>query len=187
MKVSKPVQILFYLLPVVMFLQFAYGLVVREPFPSFMMPGFSRIENTGDTYTLHDQRIIFTCLTSGADTIDVKEFAAPFSKIAMSRVINQAFFKEGLQSSYNSKQKKYYKIIKQVLGEEFYENHVMSVRSPDLDAANEKAFVAWFHNNLQDHCLKNVDGAVIIQKISIERNFKTGEIVKETTTDEVVI
>ena len=91
MKNKRSIIILFYFYPLFLIAHLAYGLIIREPYPSFMMPGFSRIDNDGEEYKLTDYNLIIQ-IESKRDTMDLKELAYPFSKIAISRAIDLAYF-----------------------------------------------------------------------------------------------
>ena len=91
MKNNKTIILLFYLFPFFLVMQLAYGLIIREPYPSFIMPGFSRIDISDGEYTLIDYNLLY--YTDGKkDSIEIKELAYPFSKIAIARAIDLAFF-----------------------------------------------------------------------------------------------
>ncbi len=72
MKRNKSIIILFYFFPLFLIGHLAYGLIVREPYPSLMMPGFSKIDNDGKEYKLTDFNFIVQA-DSKIDTINLKK------------------------------------------------------------------------------------------------------------------
>ena len=66
---DKKITGFFYLFIILLFAQFAYGLVVRECYPGFMMPGFSRIDNNGKEYVTYDYILWYETKQAQPDTI----------------------------------------------------------------------------------------------------------------------
>ena len=91
----KKITVFFYFFIILLFAQFGYGLVVRECYPGFMMPGFSRIDNDGNEYVTYDYILWFETKQAQRDTINLVDFASPLSKIALGRAIDLAFFPKG--------------------------------------------------------------------------------------------
>ena len=174
MKNNKTIILLFYLFPFFLILHLAYGLIVREPYPSFIMPGFSRIDINQGEYTLKDYNLFY--YTDGIkDSIELKELAYPFSKIAIVRAIDLAYFSKQSEENYNSIQKKYYTMIKSIIGEDQYTKYIIKVRYPTLDKKDKIEFTEWIKKTILMKREVEVS-KIIIQKILITRLFKSGEI-----------
>ena len=175
----KAIFIFFLAFPVFLLLHFSYGLIVREPYPSFMMPGFSRIDNSNGTYTLNDKRIILT-YENGQDTIGVKPLAASFSKIAISRAIDNAFFDS--QLTHNTKQKGYYAKVQAIIGEKAYKKYVLEVRNHSMSVESIERFEEWLivrsEAQAQDELF-----SIEIERIKVVRNFSSGEVVEQSIID----
>ena len=186
MPVSKPVKVLFYVFPLFLFVHLAYGLIVREPYPSFMMPGFSRIDNQNETYSLVDRSVSIRYANGSNSDMDLLDLDATISKIALSRLIDLAFFKEEQQKVENSAQKKYYGMIKSFVGSENYKKYVTDIRQPEMVERDIERFESWFYKKVTDISSDPVD-LITIVRIKETRNFKTGEILKKEIIDSRVL
>ena len=174
MKNKRSIIILFYFYPLFLIAHLAYGLIIREPYPSFMMPGFSRIDNDGEEYKLTDYNLIIQ-IESKRDTMDLKELAYPFSKIAISRAIDLAYFGKYSERNYNSRQKKYYSIIKFFIGDEYYNKYIISVRHPKMSKNQIERFTRLVKKRISVK-KKIYEFSVVIEKILTTRDFKSGFI-----------
>lgn len=171
---DKKITVFFYFFIILLFTQFAYALVVRECYPGFMMPGFSRIDNNGEEYVTYDYILWYETEEAQQDTINLVDFASPLSKIALGRSIDLAFFPTSIQETYNGAQKKYYRIIKALIGEESYQRNIISVRNPKMSQEQIDEFSTWVKSRIaqqQDVDVKRVH----IEKISITRDFVSGD------------
>ena len=185
MKNNNYIKILIYLYPMFLVLHLAYGLIVREPYPSFMMPGFSRIDIYEDEYKLTDHNLIFQNNNKN-DTITVKQLAHPFSKIAISRAIDLVYFNKYSQKNYNSMQKKYYSIIRSIIGKEYYDGYIINIRNPKISKTEEIEFSNWIKRRISEK-KGIIVSQIIIQKILITRKFKSGRINKMEIIDSIKI
>lgn len=185
MKSNRSKITLFYLFPLFLIGHLAYGLIVREPYPSLMMPAFSRIDNDGKEYKLIDFNLIVQA-NSKMDTINLKNLAYPFSKIAISRAIDLVYFRKDSEKNYNSLQKKYYSIIKSFIGEKYYSKYIIAVRHPKMNENQKKQFTLWIKKRVSDR--KNIYGfSVIIEKSLTTRDFKSGSIKRKEVINQVKI
>ena len=178
MNKSKFILILFYIFPVFLFVQLAYGLVLREPYPSFIMPGFSRIETNSNEYTLFDTKIEIQSDTE-IKTIELQDLSPFYSKIAIGMSIDIAYFNDDIAKNYNSSQKKYYDLIKKIVGESTYEKHINHVRNPKMSEENIKLFSIWILSKIQNQ-LTQSNSTIHIKKYKIVKDFKTGELIDES-------
>ena len=174
MKSNRSKITLFYLFPLFLIGHLAYGLIVREPYPSLMMPAFSRIDNDGKEYKLTDFNLIVQA-DSKMDTINLKNLAYPFSKIAISRAIDLVYFRKDSEKNYNSLQKKYYSIIKFFIGDEYYNKYIISVRHPKMSKNQIERFTRWVKKRISVK-KKIYEFSVVIEKILTTRDFKSGFI-----------
>ena len=158
---NKLLTILAVFFPIFLFLQFGYGLIVREPYPSFMMPGFSRIDNNTETYELKDKTYYIEDVDGKIEEYDITYLFNGMSKIAIGRVIDLACFNSGFEKTYNSKQKKYYDIIKSIIGEENYSKHILSVRNPKMSEEQIATFSNWFFRKIEEKLNKKVKSVKI--------------------------
>lgn len=179
---KKTIKILAIIFPFFLFFQFGYGLVVREPYPSFMMPGFSRIDNNTKTYELKDKEYYIEDDNGNIEKYDISELIQGFSKIALGRVIDLAYFNDGNEKTYNSRQKRYYEIIKSIVGEENYSNHIVSIRHPQMSEEQILRFNTWFFTKIEEKLGKQVS-SVKIQRLKIIRSFKKGDILEKEIMD----
>jgi len=176
MKNNYIITVLFYLFPIFLVLHLAYGLIIREPYPSFMMPGFSRIDNYQDKYKLTDHNLIFQNKNK-IDTIAVKQLAYPYSKIAISRVIDLVYFNKSFQKNYNNMQRKYYSIVKSIIGKKYYDKYINNVRNPTISKSGKIKFSNWIKKKVSDK-RGIIVSKIIIQKVLITIKFKSGKIQK---------
>lgn len=176
---DKKITGFFYFFIILLFAQFAYGLVVRECYPGFMMPGFSRIDNNGKEYVTYDYILWYETKQAQRDTINLVDFATPLSKIALGRAIDLAFFPTSIQETYNGSQKKYYRIIKVFIGEQSYQRNIISVRNPTMSQAQIDEFSVWVKARIAQQQHVNVE-RVHIEKISITRDFVSGDTLSTT-------
>lgn len=168
--------IIAFLFPFYLGLHFMYGMIVREPYPSFMMPGFSRVDNNLENYSLIDNEYIIKDKKGIEKKYDILDITSNFSKIALNRVVDLAFFNKQISKNYNSKQKQYYTIIKDFLGEELYKKHILAVRHPSMTSSEIETFGQW----LIKSCKKNIGYepvSIKIEKYKLVRNMKTGELI----------
>ena len=183
MKKNKLIIIIFYLFPLFLIAHLAYGLIVREPYPSLMMPGFSKIDNDGKEYKLTD----FNCIVQAdnkIDTLNLKNLAHPFSKIALSRAIDLAYFGKDSEKNYNSVQKKYYSIIKSLIGEKYYQKYIIAVRHPQMNENQKHQFTQWIIKRISEK--NNIYSfSVIIEKILITRSYKSNFVIKKEVINQV--
>ena len=170
----KKITVFFYFFITLLFAQFGYGLVVRECYPGFMMPGFSRIDNDGKEYVTYDYILWFETKQAQRDTINLVDFASPLSKIALGRAIDLAFFPTSIQETYNGSQKKYYSIIKALIGEKFYQRNIISVRNPKMSQEQIDEFSSWVKARVARQQNADVQ-SIHIEKISITRDFVSGD------------
>ena len=184
MTLRRAVIFFFYFFPVFIFVQLAYGLVVREPYPSFMMPGFSRIDNDGTNYQLIDRRIVAISENSDTTVFELDILETSVSKIAISRMIDLAFFDPGNAKIENSAQKKYYKIIRSFMGSENYKNYVLDVRYPPVDQMSISKFKKWFLENIEKGTPGTSD-QILLQRIEETRDFKSGKVLNIRLLDEI--
>ncbi len=171
---DKKITVFFYFFIILLFAQFAYGLVVRECYPGFMMPGFSRIDNNGKEYVTYDYILWYETEQAQRDTINLVDFASPLSKIALGRAIDLAFFPTSIQETYNGAQKKYYRIIKSLIGEQSYQRNIISVRNPKMSQEQIDEFSAWVKTRIAQQQHVDVE-RVHVEKISITRDFISGD------------
>ncbi|NNE27545.1 MAG: hypothetical protein HKN09_11940 [Saprospiraceae bacterium] len=184
MNANRFVIILFLLFPVVISLQLVYGLIVREPYPSFMMPGFSRIDNDGNTYKLIDRKIVLVRQPGDTILYDLDILNTSVSKIAISRMIDLAFFNSGNVKTENSAQKKYYGIIKSAIGPENYKKYILDIRYPPIQEEDLAVFKKWFVNNISKEIIQDHDH-LYLRRIEEIRGFKSGETISINTLDEI--
>lgn len=182
MNKNKFIIILFYIFPVFLFIQLAYGLVLREPYPSFIMPGFSRIETNANEYTLFDTKIEIQS-DSGLKIIELQDLSPYYSKIAISMAIDIAFFNEDITKNYNSSQKKYYEVIKKIVGEEAYEKNINQVRNPKMSEENTALFTSWILDKVKAQSSES-NSLIRIKKYKIVKDFKSGVLIEETVINE---
>ena len=183
MKRNKSIIILFYFFPIFLIGHLAYGLIVREPYPSLMMPGFSKIDNDGKEYKLTDFNFIVQA-DSKIDTINLKKIAHPFSKIALSRAIDLAYFGKDSEKNYNSVQKKYYSIIKSLIGKKYYRKYIIAIRHPQMNENQKNKFTQWIRKRISDK--NNIYSfSVIIEKILITRDYKSNSIKRKEVINQV--
>ncbi|MGB1247723.1 MAG: hypothetical protein ACPG4Z_02475 [Chitinophagales bacterium] len=183
---NKIIFIGFLVLPFYMMIQFAFALVVREPYPAFMMPGFSKIDNNQETYILKDKEINVQFEDNSSQAIQLKELASPFSKIAISRTIDLAFFNTSSTKSYNSAQQKYYSLIENAIGTKNYEKYILAVRHPEMSLEEIDLFSTWIIEKIERSSQKQVEILSIV-KMEYTRDFKTGEILQTLLIDEIEI
>ena len=74
--------------------------------------------------------------------------AYPFSKIAIARAIDLAYFSKQSEENYNSIQKKYYTMIKSIIGEDQYTKYIIKVRYPTLDNKEKTEFTEWIKKTI---------------------------------------
>ena len=182
-KRKKSIIILFYLYPFILTGHLAYGLIIREPYPSLMMPGFSKIDNNGSEYKLTDFNIILQS-DSIVDTVNLKKLAYPFSKIAISRAIDLTYFRKDLEKNYNSMQKKYYAIIKSLIGEKNYQKYIISIRHPEISPNQKNQFTTWLIKRIRNQ--KNIENFnLAIEKESMIRDLRSNSIKRSTIISKI--
>ncbi|MEZ4978327.1 MAG: hypothetical protein R2772_03435 [Chitinophagales bacterium] len=186
MNKSKFIVVLFYFFPVFLFLQLAYGLVIREPYPSFIMPGFSRIETNASQYTLFDTKIeiVETSLTR---TVDLQDLSPYYSKIAISMAIDIAFFHDDIAKNYNSSQKRYYDAIKKIIGLNAYQKFIEEARNPKMNEANIALFSSWILNKINTTNESLANSSIYIRKYELIKDFKTGELIQANIINEYAL
>jgi|TARA_B110000495_G_scaffold123026_1_gene106951 hypothetical protein len=183
MKRNKSIIILFYFFPLFLIGHLAYALIVREPYPSLMMPGFSKIDTDGKEYKLTDFNFIVQA-GSKIDTVNLKNLAYPLSKIALSRAIDLAYFGNDSEKNYNSIQNKYYSIIKLFIGEKYYRKYIIAIRHPQLNKSQKDQFTRWVIKRISDN--KNIYSfSVILEKILITRDYKSNSIIRKKVINQV--
>lgn len=186
MNADRIITLLIILFPLVMCLQLAYGLIVREPYPSFMMPGFSRIDNDGKAYKLIDRKIIQIDKTNDTIIYNLDILNTSVSKIAISRMIDLAFFNPANAKTENSAQKKYYGIIKSVMGADNYKKYVVDIRYPPVKKESIVTFRKWFVKQLAAH-LGTDYNQLMLRRIEETRDFKSGKTISTRTIDEITL
>lgn len=171
-----------FLFPLYLCAQFAYALIVREPYPSFMLPGFSRIDNNTETYTLADKVYNLTFENGETKKYDIADLNTGLSKIAIGRVIDLAYFEDGFEKTYNSKQKKYYQIIEDIVGTETYKKHIIAVRNPKMTPSQKEKFTSWLISTFEETLSQKIS-SLRIDRIKVLRDFKKGTVLNTTITD----
>jgi hypothetical protein len=108
------------------------------------------------------------------------------SKIAIGRVIDLAFFNSAFEKTYNSKQKKYYEVIKSIIGAENYSKHILAVRNPKMTEEQISIFTKWFFKIIEEKLSKKIK-SVKIERVKIVREFRTGNVFSKEIMDYKII
>ncbi len=180
----KKLRITFFIVfPIFLFCQLAYGLVVREPYPSFIMPGFSKIDTKNDSYILND-KLIF--INNNDEAVNLKEIAKPFSKIAISKAIHITYFSELGVKNYNSSQKKYYNIVKNIIGNKLYNNLVEDTRNPKMTSTQKLEFNNWIIERIETYEKVKIT-SLEIKDVQIHKEITSGKTIEIKTLNSVTL
>jgi len=81
-------------------------------------------------------------------------------------------------------QKKYYSIIKSLIGKKYYRKYIIAIRHPQMNENQKNKFTQWIRKRISDK--NNIYSfSVIIEKILITRDYKSNSIKRKEVINQV--
>jgi len=175
------IRVVFLLLLPLLGLQFAYGLLVREPYPAIIMPAFAKIKASGDTVTTIRYELRALTSDDALHQIPLDTLMGKLSGLGTRLTLERMLFGSQAQRGNSSLQSKYTRLAGEVLGQQFLE-HVAQQRYRPVGAAETRAFQSWLWQRTAA-----LYPDLSIEQLTVERRRVTRRLrTRELLDDEVI-
>ncbi len=181
---KRSVRLLFLITIPLLFLHFAFAIIIREPYPSAIMPGFAGVKSEAKKITTSVRKIISFPSDGDSTFIAITDVFQNISPVGTNRILDRMLFNTNEQQRDHPARKKYDRLLSNILGVEFMQKAI-SLRSR-ISSENEiNEFKDWIHHRVDKLNPGSSQDSILVLRYNIVQDIETRQELDRIITHKV--